>query len=104
VATHAHVEGSLGASGGGGGPSERSGLTVARLVEAVLRVAVGGEDGDTVSAALQRHGGVDDQPLGSANTQVRVEEDGVLLRGHCAYRALRAATYEVQVVALPLSA
>jgi hypothetical protein len=54
-------------------------LTIARLVEAVPRVAVRGEDGDRVPAALQGHGGVHDETLGAANAQVRVEEDSVLL-------------------------
>jgi hypothetical protein len=66
-----------------GGCQARPRLTVAGLVEAVLRVAVRREDGDRVPAPLEGDGGVDDQALRPANAQVRVEEDGVLLlRGH----------------------
>jgi len=49
--------------------------TVAALVEAVRGVAVVGEDDDAVAALLQADGGVDDEPLGAADAQVRVEED-----------------------------
>ena len=54
-------------------------LTIASLVEAVLRVAVRCEDGDLVPAALQADSGVDDEALSAANTQIWVEEDDVLL-------------------------
>jgi hypothetical protein len=70
-------------------PSSRQGLrqaesrrdifTVASLVEAVLRVAVAREDGHPVPAALEPDGSVDDQSLGAADAQVRVEKDEVLL-------------------------
>jgi hypothetical protein len=54
-------------------------LTIARLVEAVPRVAVRCEDGDLVPALLQRNSSIDNKTLGTANTEVRVEEDSVLL-------------------------
>jgi hypothetical protein len=59
-------------------PQQKGSLTIARLVEAVIRVAIRGEDGDLVSAALQPHGGVNHKALGTANAQVWVEEHNVL--------------------------
>jgi hypothetical protein len=65
--------------GGEGGNSHSSrkekARTVAALLEAVLGVAVVGEDDDAVAALLQAHGGVDDEAFGAADAQVRVEED-----------------------------
>lgn len=57
---------------------------VARLLEAVVGVAVRGVDGDAVPAGLQREGRVDDEPLRAADTQVRVDDDdvGALEAGH----------------------
>lgn len=55
-----------------------AGLTIARLVEAVLPVAVRCEDGHLVPATLQPNGSIDDQALGAANAQVGVEEHNVL--------------------------
>ncbi|KAL9032097.1 MAG: hypothetical protein Q9214_008111, partial [Letrouitia sp. 1 TL-2023] len=48
---------------------------VAGLVEAVRRVPVGGEDDDGVAEGLEREGGVEDEALGAADAEVRVEED-----------------------------
>lgn len=48
---------------------------VAGFVEAVRRVPVGGEDGDRVAEGLEREGGVEDEALGAADAEVRVEED-----------------------------
>ncbi len=64
VAAHAHVE-----------------RAVARLVEAVLRVAVRGEDRHPVAAALQADCCVDDEALGAADAEVGVDEDYVLGAG-----------------------
>lgn len=63
----------------GGRRRGQRGLTIAGLVEAVLRVAVRREDGDCVAAVLQPHGRVDDEPLRSADAKIGVEEDYVLL-------------------------
>jgi hypothetical protein len=52
-----------------------SNSTIAALLEAVLGVAVVGEDDDAVAALLQAHGGVDNETLGAADAQVWVEED-----------------------------
>ena len=41
----------------------------------MVRVAVVGEDDDAVAAFLEANGGINDQALGAANAQVRVEED-----------------------------
>jgi hypothetical protein len=54
----------------------------------MVGVAMRSVDGDLVAAALQAHGGVNDQPLGATNAQVRVEEDNVLL-GHCTLQCRR---------------
>lgn len=61
VAADAHVEGAI-----------------AGFVEAVLGVAVGGEDCDFVAEVLQAYCGVDDEALGAADAEVGVEEDDVL--------------------------
>jgi hypothetical protein len=46
-------------------------------------IAVRREDGDFVAAVLQAHSSVDDEPLGTANTQIRVQEHNLLaFRGH----------------------
>jgi hypothetical protein len=58
-----------------------SARTVAGLGEAVRRVAVRGEDGDLVAAALQADGGVNDQLLGAAYAQVWVQEGNRLGHG-----------------------
>ena len=57
-------------------------LTIARLIEAMVRIAVGSKDGNLVSTVLQSHSSVNDESLGSANAQIRVEEDNVLLLLH----------------------
>lgn len=58
-------------------------LTVASFVKAVLGIAVRGEDGDFVAEILQADCGVDYETLGTANAQVRVEEDDApALDGH----------------------
>jgi hypothetical protein len=62
-----------------GRAADRGRLTVAGFVKAVPRVAVRSKDGDLVSTALQRNGSVDDEPLGAANAEVRMQEDKVLL-------------------------
>lgn len=54
-------------------------LTIARLVETMLRVAVRREDGDLVAAALQPDGRVDHQPLCPSYAQIRVKEDNAIL-------------------------
>lgn len=54
-------------------------LTVACLIEAVVGIAVGRENGDLVSSVLQPHSGINDEPLSSAYAEVWVEEDNVLL-------------------------
>ncbi len=56
-----------------------SGPTIARFVEAVLRVAVAREDGNPVSSVLEAHGCVDDESLSSADAQILVKEDYCLL-------------------------
>lgn len=48
---------------------------VAGFIEAVRRVPVGGEDGDGVAEGLEGEGGVEDEALGAADAEVRVEED-----------------------------
>lgn len=48
----------------------------------MVRVAVRSEDGDLVSAILQANCRVNDEALRSANAQVWVEEDNVLLSLH----------------------
>ena len=52
--------------------------TISGLIEAVIGIAVGGEDDDVVALRLQTDGGIDDEPLGTSNAQVRVKEDDVL--------------------------
>jgi hypothetical protein len=52
-------------------------LTIAGFVEAVVGITVGSKDRDFVATILQADGGVDDEALGSANAQIRVEEDYV---------------------------
>lgn len=59
-------------------PQQKGSLTIARLVEAVIPVAVRGEDGDLVSAALQSHSSVNHKALGTTNAEVWVEEHNVL--------------------------
>jgi hypothetical protein len=63
-----------------GGCEGQRGLTVARFVKAVSRVAVRREDGDRVAAFLQRDCRIYNETLGAANAEIWVEEDGVLLR------------------------
>jgi hypothetical protein len=100
VAAHAHVEGSfcVGLGCHASSIGERV-LTIAGLVEAVLRVAVRCEDGDFVPATLEADSGIDDQTLGPADAQVRVEEHNVLLcrcrlaRHHVLNRLLRVAMH-----------
>ena len=59
------------------------GLTIAGFVEAVLRVAVGCENGHLVPAVLQPYGSINNQALGPADAQVGMEEDYVLFgAGH----------------------
>lgn len=74
-----------------GGREGQRGLTIAGLIKAMSRVAVRGEDGDFVSAFLQRDCGIDNEPLGAANAEIRVEEDGVLLllRHVCSVESLQ---------------
>lgn len=52
--------------------------TIARLVEAVLGIAVAREDRHRVPALLQANSGIDNQALCAANAQVGVEEDDAL--------------------------
>ena len=59
-------------------PQQKGSLTIARLVEAVIWVAIRGEDGDLVSAALQSHSSIDHKALGAANAEVWVKEHDVL--------------------------
>jgi len=54
------------------------GLTVAGFIEAVPRVAVRREDGHPVPAVLEGNSGVDDQPLGTSDAQIWMDEDCVL--------------------------
>lgn len=54
-------------------------LTIARLVEAMLRVAVRREDGDFVAAALQPYCRIDHQPLCPSYSQIGVKKDDVML-------------------------
>ena len=49
-------------------PQQKGSLTIARLVEAVIRIAIRGEDGDLMAAALQSHSSVNHKTLGTANT------------------------------------
>ena len=56
IPAHAHVE-----------------RPVARLVEAVRGVAVGGVDGYAVAAGLQGEGEVDDEAFGAADAEVGVD-------------------------------
>jgi hypothetical protein len=58
-------------------------LTITSLVEAMPRIAVRREDGDFMATRLETDGGIDDQSLSTANTQVRVEENDTLLLCHC---------------------
>ena len=51
-----------------------NGERVERLGEAVATVVMCSVDSDFVALALQRDGGVDDEPLGAADAQVRVDE------------------------------
>lgn len=54
-------------------------VTVASLIEAVLGVAVAGEDDDLVAAILEADGGVYNEPFSATDTQVWVEKhDGAL--------------------------
>jgi hypothetical protein len=41
------------------------------------------EDGHFVATRLETDGGIDDQPLSTANAQVGMEEDDTLLLRHC---------------------
>lgn len=66
VAAHADVEGR-----GGGGQG---------VVEAVRRVEVRGVDCDAVAEGAQGEGGVEDQTLGAADAEVRVQEDDASAR------------------------
>jgi hypothetical protein len=59
-------------------PQQKGSLTIARLVEAMIWVAIRGEDGDLVSAALQSDSGVNHKALGAANAEVWVKEHDVL--------------------------
>lgn len=88
VAAHTHVKGtftmkvksqlpSLHMSMGRRAPQQENVLTITRFVETVVCIAIGCEDGDPMSAVLQSYCSVDDEPLGSANPQVRVKEDYV---------------------------
>ncbi|PMB68569.1 hypothetical protein BM221_005149 [Beauveria bassiana] len=61
-----------GREGGGRGGSK---LTIATFVKAVVRVAVVRVDDYLGALVLQAGGGVDDEALGAADAQVRVEED-----------------------------
>ena len=63
ITAHAHIE-----------------RPVARLVEAVRGVAVGGVDGYAVAAGLQGEGEVDDEAFGAADAEVGVDYCYV---GHC---------------------
>ena len=56
--------------------------TIAGFVEAVRRVAVGGEDRDAVAELLEADGGVEDEALGAADAEVWVEEYDALALGH----------------------
>lgn len=58
-------------------------LTIAGLVETVPRITMRCEDSDLVAARLEANSGINDQPLSTANAQVRVEEDDALLFCHC---------------------
>lgn len=71
----------------GGGCQVLRGLTVACLIEAMLLVAMRREDGDLVSALLQRDSCIDDQTLGAAYAEVGVEKDGMRLFWHCIWSA-----------------
>lgn len=48
--------------------------TIAALVKAVVGIAVVGVDDDVGAPVLEADGGVDDEALGAADAQVRVEE------------------------------
>jgi hypothetical protein len=63
-----------------GGCEEQRELTIAGFIKAVSRVTVRREDGDLVAAFLQRDCRIYNETLGAANAEIRVEEDGVLLR------------------------
>jgi hypothetical protein len=41
----------------------------------MLRIAVTREDGHVVTAILQADRGIDDEPFGAADAEIRVEED-----------------------------
>lgn len=56
IPAHAHIE-----------------RSIARLVEAMARVAVGGVDGDFVAAGLEGEGDVDDEAFCAADAEVRVD-------------------------------
>lgn len=51
---------------------------IAGFVEAVLGIAVGGEDGDFVAEVLEADCCVDDEAFSAADAEVGVEEDYVL--------------------------
>lgn len=53
--------------------------TISRFVKAVLGIAVTCEYDDFVTPLLQTDGGIHDQALGTANAQVRMQEDDGLL-------------------------
>ena len=65
----------IGLGRGGGGQ------TIAGFVEAVVGVAVAGEDDDFVAALLKADGGVDDESLGAADAEVGVQKDYGLFLG-----------------------
>lgn len=56
-------------------PSLSGKLTITSLLEAMRGVAVRCEDGDFVADCLQSHRRVDNESLGSSNSQVRMDKD-----------------------------
>jgi hypothetical protein len=60
-------------------------LTISSLVEAVFWIAVAGENDHFVTQVLESDGGIDDESLGTANAEIRVQEYycfGLLLWSH----------------------
>lgn len=57
--------------------------TISRFVKAMFGIAMAGENDNFMATILQPHCSVDDQPLRSSDTQVRVEEEYVLLLVDC---------------------
>lgn len=54
---------------------------ISGFVEAMIRIAVGCEDGDLVTYILQANSCIDHKAFGAANAEIGMEEDDVLAMG-----------------------